>query len=86
MVSDPRRGAKGPGSDPVSIRFEVRGGFRRGDTTVRSVHRLQVSIRFEVRGGFRLALQGNIAEETVSIRFEVRGGFRHSRAMAKNAS
>ena len=52
MVSDPRRGAKGPGSDPVSIRFEVRGGFRQQKHSS-NVLLKSVSIRFEVRGGFR---------------------------------
>ena len=36
----------------VSIRFEVRGGFRRG-LQFSFNRRIQVSIRFEVRGGFR---------------------------------
>ena len=36
----------------VSIRFEVRGGFRHGSPRRTETRRL-VSIRFEVRGGFR---------------------------------
>ena len=60
----------------VSIRFEVRGGFRL-ESAVWATTVDNVSIRFEVRGGFRryqLAL--DLALDTVSIRFEVRGGFR----------
>ena len=41
----------GPGL--VSIRFEVRGGFRQ-PRTISAEWLEAVSIRFEVRGGFRL--------------------------------
>ena len=51
MVSD--TGADpNPGADSVSIRFEVRGGFRLG-FSVAIMSSYEVSIRFEVRGGFR---------------------------------
>ena len=65
-------------SSLVSIRFEVRGGFRPARLR-RRIGKIRVSIRFEVRGGFRRGHnpQGNQAmTEPVSIRFEVRGGFR----------
>ena len=39
-------------SGEVSIRFEVRGGFRHVYAPV-AHGRVEVSIRFEVRGGFR---------------------------------
>ena len=43
-------------NESVSIRFEVRGGFRLIIVVAGVV--LLVSIRFEVRGGFRLDLSG----------------------------
>ena len=60
----------------VSIRFEVRGGFRPVKVT-KLVSSTNVSIRFEVRGGFRQpACMAGPHGDRVSIRFEVRGGFR----------
>ena len=59
----------------VSIRFEVRGGFRRQKGTL--CLKKRVSIRFEVRGGFRPGQWYLVPVAIfVSIRFEVRGGFR----------
>ena len=59
----------------VSIRFEVRGGFR--PLATRLCCGYMVSIRFEVRGGFRRDnVKRNSVLRRVSIRFEVRGGFR----------
>ena len=58
----------------VSIRFEVRGGFRR-QCWPHGLPR-RVSIRFEVRGGFRRHELSMRLALDVSIRFEVRGGFR----------
>ena len=61
----------------VSIRFEVRGGFRQLLSVWASGEAGRVSIRFEVRGGFRqLPSRWWMTTSTVSIRFEVRGGFR----------
>ena len=60
----------------VSIRFEVRGGFRRGHIGCTGTEVASVSIRFEVRGGFRLPNKIFSHHGGVSIRFEVRGGFR----------
>ena len=51
VVSDQRGDATREQREMVSIRFEVRGGFRRRLRCHRS--RIDVSIRFEVRGGFR---------------------------------
>ena len=62
----------------VSIRFEVRGGFRLTAAKMTAA-RHQVSIRFEVRGGFRLVGVATLNLVSVSIRFEVRGGFRRRR-------
>ena len=59
----------------VSIRFEVRGGFRHALNI--ALDTVEVSIRFEVRGGFRRLRCGvRLSADPVSIRFEVRGGFR----------
>ena len=64
------------GSRPgVSIRFKVRGGFRRGQPPTRKG--MVVSIRFKVRGGFRRSrTRPSGRRPLVSIRFKVRGGFR----------
>ena len=40
----------------VSIRFEVRGGFRQDPRHRCRGAKARVSIRFEVRGGFRLVV------------------------------
>ena len=54
MVSDLALTAVGFGAFfAVSIRFEVRGGFRREYCDNRKRNMKLVSIRFEVRGGFR---------------------------------
>ena len=53
MVSDKWHLRDGPDGALVSIRFEVRGGFRLA-LHVRTPRHGRVSIRFEVRGGFRL--------------------------------
>ena len=72
----------------VSIRFEVRGGFRPTTHSAKDCAANSVSIRFEVRGGFRRVLIGSVAffVDAVSIRFEVRGGFRrHSKRASGTA-
>ena len=60
----------------VSIRFEVRGGFRptalAGPPTTR---RFQSALRFAVVSDDRKELKC-LKKTRVSIRFEVRGGFR----------
>ena len=57
MVSDFRTIDTLDGIIDVSIRFEVRGGFRHlRQLPCHPVRR--VSIRFEVRGGFRLTKEG----------------------------
>ena len=61
--------------EAVSIRFKVRGGFRRRPRTPTRANP-QVSIRFKIRGGFRLHKTVPTAAALVSIRFKVRGGFR----------
>ena len=58
MVSDVIIGAVVGMSGSVSIRFEVRGGFRPADCRYCDGRGGRVSIRFEVRGGFRRPLQG----------------------------
>ena len=72
MVSDPL--LTDPGVNRVvSIRFEVRGGFRQATGHPPRVGRL-VSIRFEVRGGFRLfaiTLGAVLATFQSALRFAV---------------
>ena len=62
-------------SETVSIRFKVRGGFRRKKYEAQQLAE-QVSIRFKVRGGFRRLYKPISTLPEVSIRFKVRGGFR----------
>ena len=52
MVSDRRKAADAGTEFRVSIRFEVRGGFRHVVEAIAEAIAI-VSIRFEVRGGFR---------------------------------
>ena len=77
MVSDPRRGTKVPGSSRVSIRFEVRGGFRllSGVAYFLPVSPFQSALRFAVVSDLPRWVDSCFGLR-VSIRFEVRGGFR----------
>ena len=75
MVSDTNAERKHPCATAVSIRFEVRGGFRpRFRDRVKKFISFQSALRFAVVSDEWVGYVGLTV--TVSIRFEVRGGFR----------
>ena len=61
----------------VSIRFEVRGGFRRNTISTPPRHLFQSALRFAVVSDLDVSELPGV--DSVSIRFEVRGGFRLGR-------
>ena len=75
MVSD-KSVTHQPGALAVSIRFEVRGGFRHDiDTIAEEAIMFQSALRFAVVSDYCTNRKRDILSR-VSIRFEVRGGFR----------
>ena len=83
MVSD-KSVTHQPGALAVSIRFEVRGGFRPPDYGYSDFyHEFQSALRFAVVSDCQEALP-EAAAPSVSIRFEVRGGFRLARSSQSN--
>ena len=71
----------------VSIRFEVRGGFRRecGIPTSGAIT-FQSALRFAVVSDGWASAGHRAARPAVSIRFEVRGGFRRENRVTVNTS
>ena len=69
----------------VSIRFEVRGGFRLGSTALYWVAKatFQSALRFAVVSDGLFGYDYIRTSKTVSIRFEVRGGFRQVAGKAR---
>ena len=70
--------------DPVSIRFEVRGGFRLAILLVGATiaATFQSALRFAVVSDGKTLIVACAGLAAVSIRFEVRGGFRRPRELS----
>ena len=62
----------------VSIRFEVRGGFRLHLDALREAEAFQSALRFAVVSDVGVYRDRSHRGPMVSIRFEVRGGFRRA--------